>query len=150
MPITHPTTTTSLHDMQMAEAVKRMTKIGLRKSVIDEFAKQRRVYLSERINAMFDGILFWADQYDNVQDAITAFEHKHNSIVYHCQLTHTVMGDMLSLLYVSDSVDEWTMDNDDLDEGMALAYVKNLSDDDCSEFGSIGIQPKNGGITRTW
>ena len=38
---------------------------------------------------------------------------------------------------------------DDIKEGYACAYVKNLSDDFCSEFGSICFKKQFGGLVRT-
>jgi uncharacterized membrane protein YhiD involved in acid resistance len=39
-------------------------------------------------------------------------------------------------------------DNEDIDDGYALAYVWNKTDEWCSEFGSIGVRGKFGGIVR--
>jgi hypothetical protein len=36
-----------------------------------------------------------------------------------------------------------------LKDGYACAYVMNLDDEWCSEFGSIGIKPQFGGVVRT-
>jgi hypothetical protein len=58
------------------------------------------------------------------------------------------MGEMLSLLYVSKDREEWESDRDDLQYGYAYAYVINLDDDWCSEFGTIGIKPQFGGLAR--
>ena len=44
----------------------------------------------------------------------------------------------------------WCIDREDLASGQALAYVINKTMPDCSEFGSIGVEPCNGGIVRTW
>ena len=52
--------------------------------------------------------------------------------------------------YVCDYIlDEWEYDRNDLTEGYALAYVKNMDDDMCSEFGSIFIENRYGGLVRT-
>ena len=56
---------------------------------------------------------------------------------------------MYALLYVSKNEDEWEYDKDDLKAGYPLAYVKNVSDDFCSEFGSIGVRQQFGGLVRT-
>jgi hypothetical protein len=57
---------------------------------------------------------------------------------------------MLSLLYVSKNEKEWKLDLEDLEQSKAIAYVVNIDAGDLSEFGTIGISPKNGGVTRTW
>ena len=53
------------------------------------------------------------------------------------------------MLYVSAEDEEWELDREDLEERVPLAYVANLDAPDCSELGSIGIAPANGGLVRT-
>lgn len=53
------------------------------------------------------------------------------------------------MLYVSAEEEEWELDREDLDGRISLAYVANLDAPDCSELGSIGIAPANGGLVRT-
>lgn len=50
---------------------------------------------------------------------------------------------------VADWEEEWELDREDLDGRISLAYVANLDAPDCSELGSIGIAPANGGLVRT-
>ena len=83
-------------------------------------------------------------------EAVRKFEKEHDAVVYHAQLLHTEFGDLLSLLFVGSDKEEWQKDLDDIDSKEAFAYVINLDDDYGSEFGYIGIEPKNGGISRTW
>ena len=52
-------------------------------------------------------------------------------------------------IVVSQYEEEWKDDRSDLKDGYALAYVKNMDDDTCSEFGSIGIKEQFGGLVRT-
>ncbi len=81
--------------------------------------------------------------------AISEFEEKHNVTVYHVIYTNTSFGKLLNYMYVSNNQDEWELDIDDIKQGYALVYVNNLSDDNCSEFGSIGIKNVFGGLIRT-
>lgn len=46
-------------------------------------------------------------------------------------------------------MEEWTYDRRDIQEGCPLAYVENMTYPDCSEFGSVGVRPVNGGVVRT-
>lgn len=78
------------------------------------------------------------------------FEKENNGLVYHVIKSHTTIGLMYSLLYVSEYEEEWEMDMEDLGTGHALAYVVNKDMPDCSEFGTIGIEPSIGGLRRTW
>ena len=56
--------------------------------------------------------------------------------------------DMYNFLYVSDYQEEWEMDQNDIKEGYALVYVWNKTIDYCSEFGSIAVKEKFGGLVR--
>lgn len=125
-----------------SEAIKRMEALNLHPNVIDDF-KEGVVNCSE----YGMGILYWLDE--ERKALVKQFETEHNALVYHCIFDRTGFGDCLSMLYVSDYEDEWELDNDDLREGYPLAYVYNMTDPLCSEFGSIGIEPINGGIRRT-
>lgn len=129
-------------DLQKAEAIERMRMLHLHSNVINEFRNQGRVNLSEN-----GGFLYWLD--DSQKQLVAEFEKKHNALVYHVIHNNTVFGEMLAFLYVSDSEEEWDMDRGDLKNGITLAYVENVSNKCCSEFGSIGIQPSLGGLVRT-
>ena len=67
-------------------------------------------------------------------------------------LNHSDFGDMLSLLYVSDSPDEWTYDNMDLIYKQPYAYViVNYDETDMgTEIGTIGIDFAMGGVYRRY
>ncbi|MFY9413204.1 MAG: hypothetical protein WAP27_00460, partial [Tepidanaerobacteraceae bacterium] len=65
-------------------------------------------------------------------------------------LTHTPIGTMLSILYVSQYEDDWEKEKENLKRNMAIAYVMNLDDDWCSEYGNIGFERNIGGLIRTF
>lgn len=139
----------NLKEKQKQEALKRMKMLQLMNNVIDDFKNNGKVYYSERQNAFFNAILYWVDNSEQFTKIVKDFEKKYNALVYHCQLTHLQCGDCLSLLYVGKDEEEWEYDKEDLSNGYAFAYVKNLSNDYDSEFGSIGIKPSMGGVLRT-
>lgn len=127
---------------QKTEAIARMQMLKLHKNPIRKFIEEDVVNLSEG-----PGILYWLNE---VQiEYVKAFEEKHQAVVYHAIHNYTEFGELLAFLYVSDSQEEWEYDREDLKSGYACAYVKNLDDDCCSEFGSIGIKPQFGGLVRT-
>lgn len=135
-------TKNELKNKQKLEAITRMKTLKLHENPIREFQEEGVINLSEN-----GGILFWLN--DDQQQHVRAFELKYNAVVYHVIHNYTEFGEMLAFLYVSDDKDEWDYDRVDLKEGYACAYVKNLDDDICSEFGSIGIKPQFGGLVRT-
>lgn len=129
-------------EKKKAEAVKRMQLLALHPNAVCEFESSDIINISEASG----GFLYWAS--DAEKEIIRDFEERYNAVVYHVIRNRTTIGEMLSLLYVSDCEDEWDMDRDDLEIGCPIAYVKNLSDDDCSEFGSIMIEQRNGVLIR--
>lgn len=127
---------------QKQEAIERMKMLKMCENPIREFELEDKLNQSEH-----GGILYWLDE--KQEQYVKDFEKKHNAVVYHIIHNYTDIGEMLAFLYVSDSPEEWEYDRDDLKDGYACAYVMNLDDEWCSEFGSIGIKPQFGGVVRT-
>ncbi len=128
-------------EQKKVEALKRMAFLQLHPNTLKEF-KQNVVNYSESY-----GILYWLDE--KWTTLVKDFEIKHKALVYHVIHNYTEFGELLTLLYVGDDQDEWENDWEDLKLGYACAYVVNLDDDWCSEFGSVGIKPQFGGLVRT-
>lgn len=80
---------------------------------------------------------------------VKEIEDEYNIVVYHVIESNTDFGRLLTMLYVSDSSDEWELDDELFDSNCQYAYVKNLDDDMCSEFGAINYQKACGGLIRT-
>lgn len=127
---------------QKQEAIARMKMLKLSPNIIREFDKEGIVNLSEN-----GGILYWLTS--EQQTMVDEFEAENNALVYHVIHDFTEFGELYSLLYVSKYDEEWEYDREDLKYGTALVYVKNVTDEICSEFGSIGIRPQFGGLVRT-
>lgn len=149
-------TTKDLKVLQKNEAVKRLKSfLKLDKTVIDEFIHSNIVYCSKRLNKLFDGILDFNNNNESFKKVVEEFEQEKNALVYHTQLTYTEFGTCLSLFYVSEDVEEWELDRNDLTpdaRGLMypFVYVVNLSEPEYSEFGQIGIVRKNGGVSRVY
>lgn len=127
---------------QEAEAVERMKLLELYPTVIKEFINEKVINKSEYI-----GILYWLDE--DEKKFVKDFEDEYNAVVYHIVKTYTMIGCMLSVFYVSDDESEWESDREDMKIGEQLCYVKNIDNDDCSEFGYICFQKNCGGLMRT-
>ena len=124
-----------------AEAIQRMKMLKLHSNAIKEFEEEGRLNLSEN-----GGFLYWLD--DDQRQKVLEFEEVHDALVYHV-LRNFVGGDEhLAFLFVSDYEEEWEQDREDLRRGYPFVYVKNMSADWCSEFGSIGIESCIGGLKR--
>ena len=134
-------TNVSLLEQQKAEAVKRMKKLKLIDNIIYEFEEKNVLNRSER------GILYWLT--DEEKKLVETWEKETGNLVYHVIINKMEFGLCYSLLYVSRHVEEWAYDNEDLNEGFPYAYVINVDDMECSEYGRIGIQNFFGGLLRT-
>lgn len=124
------------------EAIERMKILKLHSNVIRDFREDDKLNMSEN-----GGFLYWLDEAQ--QELVREFEEQNKALVYH--VLHNIVGgdEHLAFLYVSDYEEEWEYDREDLLSGYPLAYVKNLSYDIDSEFGSIGVKPNIGGLCRT-
>ena len=123
------------------EAIKRMKLLKLDNSCIEAFVKGK-VWESEGYGALYE-----VNQKE--QELIDNFEKNHpNCLVYH--MIHNIFefGECYSMLYVSGDKEEWEQDKDDIKEGYVFAYVENIDNDWCSEFGSIAVKPSIGGLVR--
>lgn len=129
--------------LQKQEALVRLRTMNLHPNVVNEFEKENLVYYSDPM-----GILYWVDNNPEYVKLIKEFEEKYNAYVYHCILSHTQFGELLSMLYVSDYEEEWEDDRQDLKDGYPYAYVSNITDPWCSEIGGIGIKEQWGGLVR--
>ena len=132
-----------LRTKQKTQAVERMKKLGIMEQPVKEFEDEGKLNLSEN-----GGLLYYLNE--DEQKMVDDFEKENNGLVYHVIKSRTTIGLMYALLYVSEYLEEWEMDMEDLGEGQALAYVVNMDMPDCSEFGTIGIKPSVGGLIRTW
>ena len=123
------------------EAIERMKLLKLDNSCIEAFVKGK-VWESEGFGALYQ-------LRDEEQMIVDKFEaHHEGCLVYHMIHNKFEFGECYSILYVSPDKDEWQRDKDDIKDGYVFAYVENIDDDFCSEFGSIAISPSFGGLVR--
>lgn len=137
---------TEIAQAQVAEALLRMKKLDLHPNAINEFKNEGKLNKSVPAIGNRAGILYWLDE--DEEKMVREWEKKTGNMVYHVIRNHLEFGICYSFLYVSTEPEEWEMDNEDLKEGYPLAYVKNVTDDWCSEYGSIGIRSGFGGVVR--
>lgn len=125
------------------EALARMKLLDMYPYVVERFDEGGIIYYTWDVS----GTLFLLA--DEIREVVQKFENQTGYLVYHVIDNNTSIGRMLTLLYVSTEMDEWAADKQDLQEGCPLAYVENITYPDCSEFGSVGVKPFNGGVVRT-
>lgn len=127
-------------EKQRAEALERMEQLKMSRQCINAF-KRGEVWESESIGSLYECN-------EKEKEYIRDFEREYGGVVYHVIHNMFEFGECYSMLYVSKYEDEWSQDRTDLKDGYALVYVKNVDDDTCSEFGSIGIRSNIGGLVR--
>lgn len=130
-------------EIKKEEAIKRMEALGLFAPCIKAFKDMDEVQLSEPTGGLYE---FSSNK--ELTTKVQEFEKEHNALVYHVIHTPTMEMDMYNFLYVSDYDEEWDMDNADIGDGYVLAYVWNTTVDYFSEFGSIAVQDRFGGLVR--
>ena len=131
-----------LKQLQINEAIKRMKLVRIFDRTIDEFENKGLISKSIR------GGLYWIDEEDKKR--VQEFEEKYNAVVYSIIESYTEFGKLQTLFYVTNNVNEWELDIEDLQNGLSFCYVYNLDDPMCSEFGSIGFRNVFGGLIRTY
>ena len=123
------------------EIETRMKLLKLSKSCISAFIKHNNVWESEGHGALYE-----VD--DKVKKIIKEFEDRTSCRVYHVIHSFAEFGELYNLLYLSPDIEEWESDKQDIKDGYVFAYVENIDAPWCSEFGTIAIEPKFGGLIR--
>lgn len=129
-------------ETKKAEAIKRMRAMGLFNAAIKQFKEDDIVMISEPPL----GGLYWLN--DEQKRMVKSFENEWNGLVYLVVRSHTNIGMMDHIFYVSDHEEEWEMDNADIAENYACVYAINYDAPECSEFGTIAWKNVGGGILR--
>lgn len=143
-------TNIELKEAQMVEALLRMKKLGIHSNAINEFRLERKINKSIpcRIgNGQVAGILYWLDEEEI--EIVKKVEEEKEILVYHVVYTYSNFGKMMNMFYVSKYTEEWEYDNALLLENTQCVYVKNLDEEEWSEFGYIYYDRAFGGIVRT-
>ena len=129
-------------EIKKEESIKRMKDLGIFSQTIQQFKKDNLVSYSEPPM----GANYWLD--DEQKAIVDNFEKENNALVYFVIRSYTQFGKLDTLLFVSDYEEEWEMDNEDIKDGYAMAYVHNYDVPEFSEFGSVAVQERFGGLVR--
>ena len=128
-----------LYKLQKQEVLERLRILQkvykVHPNVLKEYKQDETIYYSERVNIIYNGILYWLSNEQKYVDAVKEI------------LTHTEFGDWLDLLFVSDTPDNWASEKSKLMIGFPESYTYDFSRFG-SEFGDIKIKGINGGLTR--
>ena len=145
-----------MNEQLKQEIKERMKLMGVNHNYINQ-ALNGDVVIFERQSQIFSDVYYSLEQnvsqepYTSLNGKIEELKTKYNYHTYMVQLTHTSFGSLYSLFGVNTkAIEEWEYEKQDLKGNLAFVYVWNASDEDCSEFGTIGWKKGNmGGIIRT-
>lgn len=130
-------------EQKINEAVARMEKLGIMTDTIKWFKQGK-------ISQSIDGFMYWIDEQteNNLKAQIDEFEQKNNAVVYYVITTNTNFGLLYNLLFVGDDESEWEYENEDIADNYVFSYVINNDEPLFSEFGTIGVGQRFGGLIR--
>ena len=126
------------------EAIKRMHALDIYAEAIRHFEYDGTLNYSEPPL----GMNYWLS--DEQKEIVKKFEEEHDALVYFVIRSYTNIGTLDSLLFVSDYIEDWTLDNYGIKDGDVYAYVHNYDYPECSEMGCIGVQAMYGGLIIIW
>lgn len=129
------------NEIARQECINRMKKLKMHENVISDFE-------NGKLNYSIDlGALYWVKD-SKVLEKVKELEEKYNITIYHLIHHNAEFGECWCFLYVENEVKEYKYDNEMLEDNLVYAYVWNLDDDYCSEFGAIMIKSIAGGLLR--
>lgn len=129
-------------EIKKSEAIKRMKALGIYSETIKQFKEDNLISCSEPPL----GANYWIN--DEQKEIIKALEEEYNALAYFVIRSYTQFGKLDSILCVSDYKEEWDFDNSEIKHGYVFAYVHNYDVPEFSEFGSIVVQERFGGLVR--
>ena len=123
------------------ESIDRLSRLNVLRCVIDDF-NRGQLYYTESAT----GALYYIN--DEMKKFVKEIEERYKGMVYHIIHSKTEFGELFSMLWTTSYEEEWETERENLEEGYVFAYVKNTTDDWCSEFGDIVVHEKLGGLCR--
>ena len=130
-------------DIKKEKAIELMKKLDIYKPYIKGFKNEDTVCYFENYGG------YWAYQEPGLIEKVKEFEEEHNCLVYAITHEYTAIGEMYSFLIITDYEEEWsTLLEKYGNQYYGFAYVWNVDDDICSEFGTIALSSFGGGIRR--
>lgn len=133
---------------QAIEMLKYLEKFGLSTKIRDALVMNNQLYYSDNVYGA--GVIQPLNEDTvptKVWETIQEIQKEDNVFVYHVTHEYTRIGELWDLLITFDEEDK-NMSMTCLMGGSAYAYVLNIDDDSCSEYGYIGLAIRTGGLIR--
>lgn len=122
------------------EALKRMEKLSLDQSVIDDFQNNNELYCSE--NGKIDSVP------SEIKDRALKWQQEFGCLVYHIIHAFIFGCETYEFLHVSCYKEDWDFENEILEDGWVIVRSENETIPEYSESGSIRVQSLNGSLIR--
>ena len=134
---------TTLNEKKI-QAIEELKKLKIYKPYINEFKENDTICFFEKYGG------FWAYQDEELMKKVKQIEEKYNCLVYAITHEYTCFGELYDFLIITDYKEEWSslVEQVNITDYFAYAYVWNKTDDFCSEFGTISLRSLAGGIAR--
>lgn len=130
---------------QKRRAILKLNEIGSYKPYTNAFRKGT-VTMYESFGGYF------VDNDSELFKKISEVEEKYDGMVYAVIHNLTEFGELYTMLWQPSEAedDEFCVHSHGDGTCGVFAYVLNVSDDSCSEFGTVGIKPALGGLLRVY
>ena len=120
---------------------------------VEDWVWDGKILISDEMdlfgNGILSGILFTLNEKPKYAPYVEKIESEKGVKVFMGIVTHTMLGTLLSLMYVADAESEWEVERNYMkNESIHCAYVFNLEEELC-ELGSIQYEMKDGGLVRS-
>lgn len=120
---------------------------------VEDWVKAGKILISDTMDLFGDGILsgilFTLDEKPEYAPYVEKIESEKKVKVFMGIVTHTMIGTLLSLMFVAETESEWEGDrNMMINSQIHYAFVFNFEEDIC-ELGSIQYEVMGGGLVRT-
>jgi hypothetical protein len=147
-------------EIKKQEAIRRLEKLYKKGMtfghIIENFKEGKDIGIFEYQNPVFNSAYYvlYGNQNQDFYKKIIAkkdeLEKEYGMVVYLILISHTEFGDLCDFIFVGDYKEDWEYE-DLINDNMLYSYCWNMSDDICSDFGSIGFEVSKsmGGIYRT-
>ncbi len=124
-----------------------MKKINYFSQSIKDFEKNGSIAVNEPpLSAHF---YVEYGEYPELEPYLEKLRKEHNALPYAVIRSYTSIGTMDSILFVEDYEEEWEYFDVDAKYGNYMSYTVNYYMPDCSEFGSVVLEPTiAGGLKR--
>ena len=134
---------------QLQEALRRMKAWGVDGFAEEALQKDTLAVFERFYGFKKDDFIVLANRIpEDILQKARELEEEYNLFVYMVVRTITEFGDLYDLIYVSQENSDWDIDKELMEDNVTMSYCINTTIPEFSEFGTIGLGNKLGGMYR--